>query len=122
MRCPACKEVNKDRVIDSRLTDSGAAVRRRRVCMVCGRRFTTKERSEAEMRLSVVKRDGRRVPYRRDNIVRGVRLACYKLPIEEEAIDRLVDRLDKDDAFKGDGDGKSKKDLVDEVKGDGAPL
>ncbi|MCP4249626.1 MAG: transcriptional repressor NrdR [bacterium] len=96
MRCPACKELNKDKVIDSRLTDSGAAVRRRRVCTVCGRRFTTKERIEAEMRLTVVKRDGRRVPYRRDNIVRGVRHACYKLPIEEDAIERLVDCVEED--------------------------
>ena len=96
MRCPACKELSKDKVIDSRLTDAGAAVRRRRTCTACGRRFTTKERVETEMRLTVVKRDGSRVPYRRDNIVRGVRHACYKLPIEDGEIERLVDRVEED--------------------------
>ncbi|MHC4093303.1 MAG: transcriptional regulator NrdR [Planctomycetota bacterium] len=96
MRCPACKELSKDKVIDSRLTDAGAAVRRRRVCTACARRFTTKERIETEMRLTVVKRDGSRVPYRRDNIVRGVRHACYKLPIEDEHIERLVDCVEED--------------------------
>ena len=96
MRCPACKELGKDKVIDSRLTDSGAAVRRRRHCTVCGRRFTTKERIEAELRLSVVKRDGNRAPYRRDKILRGVYHACYKLDIEDGEIERLVDRVEED--------------------------
>ena len=96
MRCPSCKEVNADKVIDSRLTDAGSAVRRRRVCTACGRRFTTKERTETELRLSVIKSDGRRVPYRRDNIVRGVRLACYKLDIGDEQIEQLVDRIEED--------------------------
>ena len=96
MRCPSCKELNADKVIDSRLTDAGSAVRRRRVCTACGRRFTTKERTESELRLSVVKRDGHRVPYRRDNIVRGVRHACYKLDIDDCQIERLVDRVEED--------------------------
>ncbi len=96
MRCPACKELNKDKVIDSRLTDAGAAVRRRRVCTECGRRFTTKERVETELRLTVIKRDGSRAPYRRDNIVRGVRHACYKLPIEDGEIERLADHVEED--------------------------
>jgi transcriptional repressor NrdR len=96
MRCPSCKELGTDKVIDSRLTDGGAAVRRRRHCTVCGRRFTTKERIETEMRLSVTKRDGGRVPYRRDNIVRGVQHACYKLDIDDAQIERLVDRVEED--------------------------
>ena len=96
MRCPACKELNQDKVIDSRLTDAGAAVRRRRACQACGRRFTTKERVETELRLTVTKRDGRRAPFRRDNIVRGVRHACYKLPIEDEDIEQLADRVEED--------------------------
>jgi transcriptional repressor NrdR len=96
MRCPSCKELNTDKVIDSRLTDGGVAVRRRRHCTACGRRFTTKERIETEMRLSVIKRDGARAPYRRDNIIRGVQHACYKLDIDDGQIERLVDRVEED--------------------------
>ena len=97
MRCPSCKELNSDKVIDSRMTDGGLAIRRRRHCTSCGRRFTTKERIEAEVRLAVIKeRDGGRVPYRRDNIVRGVRYACYKLDIDDGQIERLVDCVEED--------------------------
>lgn len=96
MRCPACKELNEDKVIDSRMTDGGMAVRRRRVCQSCGRRFTTKERIESELRLTVIKRDGSRVPYRRDKIINGVRHACYKLGVDEADIDKLVDQVEGD--------------------------
>ncbi|MCB9850534.1 MAG: transcriptional repressor NrdR [Phycisphaerales bacterium] len=96
MRCPSCKELGKDKVIDSRLTDSGAAVRRRRVCSACGRRFTTKERAEEELRLTVVKKDNTRVPYRRDKIGSGVRQACYKLEVNADEIDALVDQVEGD--------------------------
>lgn len=96
MRCPACKSADNDKVIDSRMTEGGTAVRRRRVCQDCGRRFTTKERVETELRLSVIKREGNRVPYRRDNIVRGVRLACYKLDIDDAQIEQLVDRVEEE--------------------------
>ena len=96
MQCPSCKEQGKDKVIDSRLTDGGSAVRRRRECLACGRRFTTKERVERELRLTVVKKDGARVPYRRDKIINGVRHACYKLPITEQRIDDLVDQVEGD--------------------------
>jgi len=96
MRCPACKEQGKDKVIDSRLTAGGITVRRRRVCTVCGRRFTTKERVEEEMRMSVIKRDKSRVPFKRDKIIAGIRQACYKLSVTEEEIDQLVDRVEGD--------------------------
>lgn len=96
MRCPACNKHNSDKVIDSRSTESGSVIRRRRVCTHCGRRFTTKERVEEELRLTVVKRDGSRVPYRRDKILSGVRHACYKLPIEPDAMERLVDAVESD--------------------------
>lgn len=96
MQCPSCKEQGKDKVIDSRLTDGGSAVRRRRECLSCGRRFTTKERVEQELRLAVVKKDGSRVPFRRDKIVSGVRHACYKLPITEDRVDDLVDEVEGD--------------------------
>ena len=96
MRCPSCKEINKDKVIDSRATDGGAAIRRRRVCLDCGRRFTTKERIEEELRLTVVKNDGQRVPYRREKIMGGVEKACYKLPITPEQLEELVDAVEGD--------------------------
>lgn len=96
MRCPSCKKLGKDKVIDSRLTESGAAVRRRRVCTECGRRFTTKERAEEELRLTVIKKDRTRVPYRRDKILNGVRHACYKLDVDEAVMDSLVDRIESD--------------------------
>lgn len=97
MRCPSCKEVNKDKVIDSRATDAGSAIRRRRLCMACNRRFTTKERIEEELRLTVVKNDGARVPYRRDKILTGVEHACYKLPVELVGpLEELVDTVEGD--------------------------
>ena len=96
MRCPACRESNKDKVIDSRMTEGGSVVRRRRKCLSCGRRFTTKERVEEELRLTVIKRDESRVPYDRGKVVGGLRYACYKLPIDDGMIDRLVDDVEGD--------------------------
>ena len=96
MRCPSCRESLKDKVIDSRTTDGGAVIRRRRQCLVCGRRFTTKERVEGELRLTVIKHNGERVPYDRPKIIHGVRHACYKLPIEDTEIEQMVDRVEED--------------------------
>ncbi|MCK4660798.1 MAG: transcriptional repressor NrdR [Phycisphaerae bacterium] len=96
MRCPSCKEVNKDKVIDSRATDGGAAIRRRRLCTVCKRRFTTKERIEEELRLAVIKNNGTRVPYRREKLLVGIDHACYKLPLDVDCIDELVDAIEGD--------------------------
>ncbi|NOX59807.1 MAG: transcriptional repressor NrdR [Planctomycetes bacterium] len=96
MRCPACNEIGKDKVIDSRLTESGGAIRRRRVCQACNRRFTTKERVEEELRLAVTKKDGTRVRYRRDKIVSGIRHASYKLPIDDAAIEALTDDVESE--------------------------
>lgn len=95
MLCPSCKSTN-NKVIDSRLTESGSAIRRRRLCLACNRRFTTKERVEAELRLTVTKANGRRVPYNRDNILRGIELACNKLDISEDKLQGLVDRVEED--------------------------
>lgn len=94
MHCPSCNAVNHDKVIDSRLTEGGAAVRRRRMCLKCDRRFTTKERIEEELRLSVVKNDGRRTSYNRDKIVAGIQRAVYKLSISDEDVERLVNRVE----------------------------
>ena len=95
MLCPACKE-NNNKVIDSRLTENGSAIRRRRLCLSCNRRFTTKERIEQELRLSVVKVSGQRVPYNRDNILNGAQRACYKLDVSEEDLQDLVDRVEEE--------------------------
>jgi transcriptional repressor NrdR len=95
MLCPSCKE-NDNKVIDSRLTESGAAIRRRRVCQSCGRRFTTKERVEDDIRLTVVKADGQRVPYSREKVLRGIDRACVKLNVTEAVVQQLVDRVEED--------------------------
>ncbi len=94
MRCPFCKEIDKDRVIDSRLSDGGTTVRRRRHCDACGRRFTTKERLEAEVRLQVVKKDGSRVPYDRNKLLAGLQKACYKRPVSMETLTALVEKIE----------------------------
>lgn len=94
MLCPFCKE-NDDKVIDSRATDSGRSVRRRRECQRCQRRFTTYERIETTVRLSVIKRDGSRVPYDRRQIVEGIRRAAYKRPISAERLDQIVDEIEE---------------------------
>jgi transcriptional repressor NrdR len=92
MRCPWCG--NEDsKVIDSRPADGGDAIRRRRECLACGRRFTTFERAEA-LALRVVKRDGTREPYQRAKVVAGVRKAIVNRPVTEEQVGRLVDRVE----------------------------
>ncbi|MCW8130408.1 MAG: transcriptional regulator NrdR [Planctomycetota bacterium] len=88
MRCPFCREDN-DRVVDSRAGDEGATIRRRRECLHCKRRFTTYERIE-ENPLRVVKKDGRRVPYEREKLRRGIEKACWNLAISAEQIDQVV--------------------------------
>lgn len=95
MHCPACKD-DDNQVIDSRLSEGGFAIRRRRLCKKCGRRFTTKERVEAEIRLTVLKAGGQRVPYNRDNIVQGLERACYKLNVTDAQIAELVDRIEEE--------------------------
>lgn len=94
MRCPFCKE-DDDKVIDSRSTDNGRCIRRRRRCLKCGRRFTTYERIEETVRLSVIKRDGSRVPYNRENILQGILRAAYKRPIPSERVEQVVDQVEE---------------------------
>lgn len=91
MRCPSCSH-DEDRVVDSRATRDGAAIRRRRECLKCEQRFTTYEYVERAPAL-VMKRDGRRVPYDRERIVTGVMRACQKRPVSREQIDQLADRV-----------------------------
>lgn len=94
MICPRCNQ-DDDKVIDSRGSDGGHVVRRRRECQGCGWRFTTYERCESSGRLVVVKKDGSRVPFDRENILRGILAACGKRPVSEtdkEAVVELVER------------------------------
>jgi transcriptional repressor NrdR len=93
MLCPSCKHTD-NKVIDSRLTEAGVAIRRRRVCLKCSRRFTTKERVEEDLRLSVIKAGGQRVPYNRDNIVGGIERACAKLDVTPEQIQGVADKVE----------------------------
>ncbi|MCK6472436.1 MAG: transcriptional regulator NrdR [Planctomycetes bacterium] len=92
MRCPFCQH-DDDKVVDSRASDDGVAIRRRRECLKCSRRFTTYERIEVSP-LRVIKKDGRRVPYDREKVRRGIEKACWNLPISAEQIDKMVDAIE----------------------------
>ncbi len=83
MICPYCGH-DDDRVIDSRASEGGLVVRRRRQCHDCDRRYTTYERVEKTARLMVVKKDGSRVPFELDSVVRGLQAACGKRPVPEQ--------------------------------------
>ena len=93
MRCPYCTD-SSNRVIDSRLGRDGTEIRRRRECLECKRRFTTRERVE-EVLPKVVKRDERREDFWREKILVAVRKACEKRPVSADALDRLVDRVER---------------------------
>jgi transcriptional repressor NrdR len=88
VRCPWCGE-SRDKVVDSREVDRGAAVRRRRECLACGRRFTTFERFDESV-LWVVKRSGQREPFLRAKIVQGVRAATKNRPVDEAAMEAVA--------------------------------
>jgi transcriptional repressor NrdR len=93
MRCPRCKHEDTA-VIDTRLTEDGRAIRRRRECGKCDHRFTTFERQELSS-LIVVKRDGTREPYSRSKLERGIWLACTKRPVAQKDIDRILSDLEE---------------------------
>jgi transcriptional repressor NrdR len=92
MRCPYCHET-EDRVVDSRTSREGRAVRRRRECLSCGRRFTTYEYVEDRL-LQVMKRDGSTEPYDREKLIRAIRLPCVKRPVGQAEIEGLVDEIE----------------------------
>src|SRR5262245_65844938 len=94
MKCPFCGHL-EDKVIDSRAGGTGDVIRRRRECEGCARRFTTYERVE-DMLPTVVKKDGRREPFDRQKLVRGIRTACSKRPVSVERIEELVDAIERD--------------------------
>ena len=93
MYCPRCKS-DDTAVIDSRLTEEGRAVRRRRECPKCDHRFTTFERQELSS-LIVIKRDGTREPYSRSKLERGIWLACSKRPVTQAHVDKLLTKLEE---------------------------
>lgn len=92
MRCPFCKQDN-DKVIDSRSSNEGAVVRRRRECVACSRRYTTYERVE-EAPFRVIKKDGSRVPFDRKKIMHGMERACEKRPVAMTDIEAMTDRVE----------------------------
>src|SRR6476661_3932323 len=93
MKCPFCGGLD-NRVTDSRLSQGDEVIRRRRECEGCSRRFTTYERLELVLPM-VVKKDGRREPFERNKVMAGLRRACEKRPVATEALDSLVDQLER---------------------------
>ncbi|MFU8829030.1 MAG: transcriptional regulator NrdR [Phycisphaerales bacterium] len=93
MICPYCSS-NDDKVIDSRASEAGRVIRRRRQCLNCGKRYTTYERVEETTRMMVIKRDGSRVPFSRENVLRGIAMACGKRPVPEEVKVALAEELE----------------------------
>ncbi len=93
MRCPYCKADN-DRVIDSRASADGFAIRRRRVCLQCTQRYTTYERTESAP-LRVVKKNGERVAFDRDKVMSGLLRACEKRPVTTEQLETISDRVER---------------------------
>jgi transcriptional repressor NrdR len=93
MRCPYCGD-DSNRVVDSRLGRDEAEIRRRRECLECGRRFTTRERVE-DVLPKLVKRDERREDFDRRKLLASVEKACAKRPVSIDALERLADRIEK---------------------------
>lgn len=94
MNCPFCSGLDS-KVIDSRASEEGNAIRRRRECLVCQKRFTTYERIE-ETPLMVVKKDGRREPFDRAKVLNGLVKACEKRPVSYVALEKLVDTVERE--------------------------
>ncbi len=94
MKCRYCASTDS-KVIDSRPTEDGSAIRRRRECINCGKRFTTYEKIE-EIPIMVVKRDGRREPFDSEKIRNGIRKACEKRPISADVQDKVVDDVSRE--------------------------
>jgi len=97
MHCPFCDAAKESlKVIDSRTCDGGRAIRRRRECLLCEKRFTTYEKIEQHIRLNVVKKDGRRVPWDQKKVVSGLERACFKRPVPESELQRLVEEVEEE--------------------------
>jgi transcriptional repressor NrdR len=94
VRCPFCKE-DRDKVVDSRSSDGGRIIRRRRQCLMCKKRFTTYEKIGESFKLYVVKKDSSRVPYDREKIIAGLQKACYKRPVSAEQILQIAEKVEE---------------------------
>lgn len=92
MKCPFCGFI-EDKVIDSRPTDEGSAIRRRRECIKCGKRFTTYEKVES-LPLMVIKKDKSRQPFDRDKLMNGLLRACEKRPISINDLEKMVESIE----------------------------
>lgn len=93
MRCPFCGGEDTQ-VKDSRPAEEGGAIRRRRACPACGARFTTFERVQLR-ELTVIKSDGRRVPFDREKLARSIRIALRKRPVDEDRVERIVNGIQR---------------------------
>jgi len=107
VRCPFCGH-DDTQVKDSRPTDDGSAIRRRRFCGGCGQRFTTIERVQLR-ELTILKNDGRRVPFDRDKLARSIRIALRKRPVQEERLERIVNGIVRQLEASGENDIPSKQ-------------
>lgn len=94
MRCPYC-DTDKDKVIESTSTNESKAIRRRRECLACKKRFTTYERID-EQSIMVVKKDKRREPFRREKLLRGIIRSCEKRPVSVEQLEQFVSDIEKE--------------------------
>ena len=94
MKCPFC-QLDNDRVIDSRASADGAAIRRRRECLGCKKRYTTYERVERTT-VRVIKKDGTRVPFDRDKIKQGLEKACWKRPISDDQLEAILSAVENE--------------------------
>jgi len=95
MECPFCGQDN-DKVVDSRSSEGGKVVRRRRACLACGRRYTTYERPEEGLHLTMIKKDGSREPYDRQKVITGLQKACYKRPVTDAQIRQIVEAMEEE--------------------------
>jgi transcriptional repressor NrdR len=93
MYCPYCGHL-EDKVVDSRLSKDGRAIRRRRECLKCSKRFTSYEYIE-EVQLNVVKTSGVREPFSREKLMKGIATACKKRPVSTEKVDEVVDSIER---------------------------
>jgi transcriptional repressor NrdR len=111
MRCPNCGSLDTQ-VKDSRPTEDSAAIRRRRVCLSCNSRFTTFERVQLR-ELTVIKRNGRRVPFDRDKLARSLSIALRKRPVEPERIEQMVSKIVRD--LEGQGESEVSSETIGEA-------
>jgi len=95
MQCPFCGQ-NHDKVVDSRSSEGGRAVRRRRQCLACNRRFTTYEKPDEGFSMSVIKKDNSREPYNRQKLIAGLQKACSKRPVSNEHIRRILEACEEE--------------------------